>query len=74
MLDWLQRGKRVVTQISERMTWATRDGRFAVAYFKPLLGGDISPYYLAIDRRGGERIISRHRTRNAAEDACEMLT
>ena len=74
MLEFKQRARRSETPISNRRTWDSRDNRFAVVHMEPKLTGDVRPYYLAIERRpdAGERIISRHRTRNAAEVACTL--
>lgn len=74
LLEFKSRARKSETTISNRRTWDSVSGKFAVTEFVPKLAGDIGSYFLAIERRpgAGDRIISRHRTRHAAEDACSL--
>ena len=79
MINWKSRRWKDHTNISTRRHRDSRDRRFTVTEYTPKLNGDVSIYYLAIERdeSGGthavsERIISRHRTENAAMAACEV--
>ena len=74
MLEFKQRARRSETPVSNRRTWDSRNNRFAVILCEPKLSGDVRPYYLAIERRSdaGERIISRHRSQDAAEASCTI--
>ena len=79
-LDWKVRRRRSDTNISRRWFRDTKDQRFTVVCCEPKLSGDIGPYYLALEITRDEeqrvvstRIISRHRTEDAAIAACEMV-
>lgn len=67
ILLW-KRGKRkdLTPTGSQRMVWESRCGRYQVERVTPAY--DVAEYFLAIT---GQYIISRHRTRKAAERACE---
>lgn len=66
-LSW-KRGKRqdLTPTGTKRMVWESRCGRYRVERLTPAY--DAPEYFLAIT---GQHIISRHRKRSTAEEACE---
>lgn len=73
VLSWM-RGLRSDLTLSHRMIWRTHCGRYRVERIAIQLALDTNPYppyYLAIFEN---LILSRHRNRKAAEEACERHT
>ena len=70
-LDW-KRGRRSESAVAKRTVWASRCGRYRVMHSAPH-HSDLSDRFYAL-RLDGDcwRLISFHRTRNAAESACEL--
>lgn len=70
VLSWMK-GSRQDLTLSHRMVWRSRCGRYRVERIAIQLALDTNPYppyFLAIYENS---ILSRHRKRKAAEDACE---
>jgi len=66
------------TDLYRRRSWDSRDGRFSVSEFTRHLEGNQRVFYAEVlcrlpDGRDVWDVISCHRTRRAAEKACEQL-
>lgn len=72
MLSWHRQPKRDQTPTARRRYWPTRCGRYRVDGLRSLYGPKAPERFYAL-RVIGDRteIISQHRTRNAAMQACE---
>lgn len=70
-LVWHKRAKVRSTGLSMHHAWSTTCGRYRVVFIRRLVGE--LEYFLAIKRHleGGESPLSRHRTKRAAQKACE---
>jgi hypothetical protein len=72
-LEFARRAKVRETPVAKLRRWQTSGGRFAVIHVRSLFG--LPPRWLAVERceaTGNERVISRHKTRAAAEAACRQ--
>ena len=80
MLQWKKRCVKDQTAVSDRKIWETKCGRFRVVFSHIRYGGGVLPdSFLAMELEivpGLEHpvwgIISRHRKREKAEEACEL--
>lgn len=66
-LEW-KRGKRADTDMSKRMIWASRCGRYQV--MESISNYSLPTSYYAM-RETLSSVISTHKTRKAAERACD---
>lgn len=67
-LAWKKRAKRVDTELSRRRLWASTCGRYHVMEAVSNYGLPTAFYALGATLAD---MISKHRTRSAAENACE---
>ena len=68
-LEWKKRAKRVNTELARRRLWASTCGRYHV--MEAISNYGLPKKYYALGRSLAV-MISDHRTRNAAENACEQ--
>lgn len=70
MINWHNRATQVDGPISKREIYWSHCHVYCVNWFEPKLEGDIAPYALAMCN-DGSKIISRHKSVEAAKKACE---
>lgn len=81
MLEWVKRGKKMDTVVSERMRWRSKCGQYAVERSEIRYGKRTSasgiylgykPVFRALHKRGEVwDILSEHTKRGPAERQCE---
>lgn len=81
MIQWKTRCKKDQTVCADRKTWESRCGLYKVVFSQIRFGRDLGPksipdVYYAMSRKTTEGIfdiISKHRKKNPAIQACEKL-
>ena len=71
-LEWTKRAKRRVIDTARLRYWTTLDGRYQVTECVSLFNGLPVIWHATAKTDKGGRMISRHRTKNAATRACEL--
>ena len=76
MLEWKKKCKKDQTLVSDRKIWESKCENYKVVFSHIRFGeGSLPDQYLALKRTNNIwDIMSKHRTRKAAENACENFT
>lgn len=69
-MNFVTRAKRDETEVAERRIWRSLDAPYLVIESKSKFGLPLTYYAIVVSDSGEQQLVSRHRTRQAAENAC----